>query len=149
MKEIADQIRLVVESAKMQLPAIEESAANLKPASDKWSKKEILGHLIDSAANNHQRFVRAVYNEADKFPTYKQNDWVRIQQYNDSSWKSLIELWTAYNYHLSDLIKRMPVSCKSSPCNIGKTEPVTLEFVVVDYLRHLKHHINKLIEKTI
>jgi len=147
MKEIAGQIRTVVENAKTKLLAIDQEAVNVKPAFDKWSKKEILGHLIDSAANNHQRFVRAVYNEADNFPTYKQNEWVRIQKYNDSSWKSLIELWAAYNNHLSDLLERIPVSSKSAPCNLGKSEPATLEFVAKDYLRHLNHHLNKIFEK--
>lgn len=148
MKEIADQIRLVVEKAKSQLLSLDQEVVNLKPAFDKWSKKEILGHLIDSAANNHQRFVRAVYNDAGNFPAYKQNEWVSIQHYNDSSWKGLIELWAAYNNHLSDLLERLPVSSKSSICNIGKTEPASLDFVVKDYLRHLNHHINKIIEKT-
>jgi len=145
MKEIAGEIRTVVENVKIKLLAIDQEAANVKPSFDKWSKKEILGHLIDSAANNHQRFVRAVNNEADNFPTYQQNDWVRIQQYNASSWKSLIELWAAYNKHLSDLLERIPGSSKSSPCNIGKPEPATLEFVAKDYLRHLNHHLNKII----
>jgi len=148
LKEIANQIRSAVENAKFHLMAMDQNEVNIKPAFDKWSKKEILGHLIDSAANNHQRFVRAVYNEADNFPTYKQNEWVRIQQYNDSSWKSLIELWAAYNNHLSDLLERIPGSSKLSPCNIGKSESVSLEFVVKDYLRHMNHHLNKIIEKT-
>jgi hypothetical protein len=147
LKEIANQIRSVVENAKIQLMAMDQNEVNIKPAVDKWSKKEILGHLIDSAANNHQRFVRAVYNEADKFPTYKQNEWVKIQQYNDSSWKSLIELWAAYNNHLSDLLEHIPGSSKLSPCNIGKSESASLEFVVKDYLRHMNHHLNKIIEK--
>jgi hypothetical protein len=147
MKKSAEEIRTVVENVKIKLLAIDQEEANVKPSFDKWSKKEILGHLIDSAANNHQRFVRAVYNEADNFPTYKQNEWVRIQKYNDSSWKSLIELWAAYNNHLSDLLERIPDSSKLSPCSIGKPEAVTLEFVVKDYLRHLNHHLNKIIEK--
>ena len=147
MKEIAQQIRTAVKDAKIQFLVIDQEIASIKPAPDKWSKKEILGHLIDSAANNPQRFVRAVYNEADNFPTYKQNEWVRIQQYNDSSWKSLIELWAAYNNHLSDLLERIPVSSKSAPCNLGKSEPASLEWVVKDYLRHMNHHINKIIEK--
>jgi hypothetical protein len=147
VKEIAQQIRTAVKDAKIQFLVIDQEIASIKPAPDKWSKKEILGHLIDSAANNPQRFVRAVYNEADNFPTYKQNEWVRIQQYNDSSWKSLIELWAAYNNHLSDLLERIPVSSKSAPCNLGKSEPASLEWVVKDYLRHMNHHINKIIEK--
>jgi len=147
VKEIAEQLRIVIKDAKKQLLSIDQNKADIKISSDQWSKKEILGHLIDSAANNHQRFVRAVYNEADTFPTYKQNEWVAIQQYNESSWKALIELWAAYNDHLSDLLERIPGSIKSNPCNIGKSEPASLEFVAKDYLRHLKHHIDKILQK--
>jgi hypothetical protein len=120
---------------------------SLRRRPDGWSKKEILGHLIDSAANNHQRFVRAAYNAAASFPTYDQNAWVRIQQYHASEWAGLVTLWSAFNRHLSDVIERIPEEAKSSPCNVGKEEPVTLEFVVRDYLRHLRHHVSQIVEQ--
>jgi len=120
---------------------------SLKKRSDKWSKKELLGHLIDSAANNHQRFVRAVYNAAASFPTYDQNTWVRIQKYDESTWETLVTLWSAYNRHLSDVIERIPTAAMSSPCNVGKEEPVTLEVVIRDYVRHLQHHVGQILEQ--
>jgi len=145
MKGIAQEIRTAVQDTAKVLPTLnrEEIAFKKSPAS--WSKKEILGHLIDSAANNHQRFVRAVYGAALDYPTYNQNEWVRIQRYYDSPWESLITLWSAYNLHLSDLIERIPEEAKLSPCNIGKKAPVTLEFIVRDYLRHLRHHIEQIL----
>ena len=112
---------------------------------DNWSKKEILGHLVDSAANNHHRFVRACHDAAANFPTYSQNDWVRIQKYNESDWGVLVELWSAYNRHLSHVVERIPQDARSSSCNIGRDHPVTLEFVVKDYLRHLRHHLNDIL----
>ncbi len=112
-----------------------------------WSRKQILGHLIDSAANNHQRFVRAAANAGHLFPPYNQNDWVRIQRYDESEWKDLVLLWSAYNRHLSHVISRMPQDALSSPCNIGKEQPVTVEFVIKDYLRHLRHHVEQLLDK--
>ncbi len=145
MKEISKQIRFVVASAENKLHRITDDEAGNKPNPGKWSKKEILGHLIDSAANNHQRFVRAVYNKADSFPLYNQDDWVRIQQYNNSSWELLIDFWSVYNRHLSDLIERIPEEAKSSLCNFAEPQPVALEFVITDYLRHLKHHVDQLI----
>jgi hypothetical protein len=117
----------------------------IKPAPNEWSKKEILGHLIDSAANNHQRFVRAVNQVAAQFPTYDQNEWVRIQRYNERSWPSLVALWSAYNNHLSHVIECIPEHAKSSPCNIGKTDPVPLDFVIKDYLRHLGQHLKDIL----
>ena len=145
MKEIAGEIRLLIDSATDTLAGMSREAVEAKPSSSEWSKKEILGHLIDSAANNHQRFVRAMYDAASDFPPYRQEEWVAVQQYQQSSWMALIELWGAYNRHLCDLIDRMPHDVESSPVNIGTAEPATLAFVVKDYLRHLRQHMQDLI----
>lgn len=147
MKNIAKEIRNLINKTAGPLADMNPQNVMLKETSNTWSKKEILGHLIDSAANNHQRFIRASCNSAADFPIYNQDEWVRIQWYNDSSWEELVELWFAYNRHLSDLIERIPNDAKSSPCNIGKEGPVTLEFVVKDYLRHLQHHLKNILEK--
>ncbi len=145
MKEMADEIRAIVANALGPLSSIAPGKTSVKENPDKWSKKEILGHLIDSAANNHQRFVRAGYNAAADFPPYSQNDWVRIQKYNESEWADLIAFWSAYNLHLCHIIDCLPEEARSSPCNIGKEEPVSLEFVIKDYLRHLRHHMEVLL----
>ena len=145
MKEITDAIRKIVNQARESLFHLRADQVSLKIDPDKWSKKEILGHLIDSAANNHQRFVRAGYNAAGAFPPYDQNEWVRIQHYQDTEWNDLVALWSAYNHHLCHIIECTPKKIFSSPCNIGKAEPVTLEFVIQDYLRHLKHHLNQIL----
>lgn len=145
MKEVAQELRSVVDQTLEALAKMSPDETTRKETPEKWSKKEILGHLIDSAANNHQRFVRACYNAAGEFPTYQQNEWVRVQRYNESSWQGLVELWSAYNRHLSDVIARIPDESRSSPCNIGKEKPVMLEFVVKDYLRHMRHHMNKIL----
>ena len=147
MKEIARKIRAVIDSVEPQLSRMNHDETGFKPAPREWSKKEILGHLIDSAANNHQRFVRAVNKAAEQFPTYDQSEWVRIQQYNETPWSSLITLWSAYNHHLSRVIECIPEDAISSPCNIGKEAPVPLDFVIKDYLRHLQHHLKDLLEE--
>lgn len=147
MKEIADEIRVIVADSTGTLSSMAADRVSFKAGPDKWSKKEILGHLIDSAANNHHRFVRGGYNAATDFPQYSQNDWVRIQKYNESEWMNLIALWSVYNLHLCDVIERLPGEAFSALCNIGKEEPVTLEFVIKDYLRHLRHHMEVILEK--
>ena len=145
MKEVALQIRSLILSVEPQLSRMNHDDMAFKPDPNEWSKKEILGHLIDSAANNHQRFVRAAYKVADRFPTYNLDEWVRIQRHNDAPWPSLVALWSAYNLHLSRVIECIPEDAESSPCNIGKKDPVTLEFVVRDYLRHLQHHLKDIL----
>ena len=147
MKDIAKQLRSIIETVEPQLSRMNDDDMSFKPALHEWSKKEILGHLIDSAANNHQRFVRAVNKVAAQFPTYDQDEWVRLQHYNEAPWSSLVTLWSAYNNHLSHVIDCIPADAESSPCNIGKENPVPLDFVIRDYLRHLRHHLTDILEK--
>jgi len=147
MKDIAQQIRSIIAAAEPRLSRMNNDGMGFKSTPHEWSKKEILGHLIDSATNNHQRFVRAVNNVAVQFPTYDQDEWVRIQQYNETPWSSLVALWSAYNNHLSRVIECIPRDAESSPCNIGKEEPVPLDYVIKDYLRHLRHHLEKILEE--
>jgi hypothetical protein len=145
MKDIAEKIREVVRTAQPVLMAVSPDSAGVKPAPGTWSKKEIIGHLIDSAANNHQRFVRAMAAEAASFPAYDQNAWVSLQRYNELPWRRLVEFWAAYNEHLAEVIVRVPKENLDNPCSIGKDAPVTLEFVIRDYLRHLRHHVGSVI----
>ena len=149
MKDIARQIRSLISKIEPQLSRMIHDDMGFKPDPHEWSKKEILGHLIDSAANNHQRFVRAVNKVTGDFPTYDQDEWIRIQRYNEMSWSFLVTLWSAYNNHLSHIIECIPGCAESSPCNIGKEEPVTLEFVVRDYLRHLQRHLKDILEEQV
>jgi hypothetical protein len=149
MKEIAQQLRFIITSVEPQLSRMNHDDIGFKPASNEWSKKEILGHLIDSAANNHQRFVRAVYKVAAQFPAYDQNEWVGIQRHNERPWPSLVALWSAYNHHLSHVIECIPEEAESSPCNIGVEDPVPLYFVIEDYLRHLRHHLKDILGEPI
>lgn len=145
MQDVGLELRSIVDRVSPLLAEMDPEQTAEKESPTKWSQREILGHLIDSAANNHQRFVRACYRAAGGFPTYRQEDWVRVQRYNESAWRELVELWSTYNRHLSDLIVRLPEAARSEPCNIGKDEPVALEFVIRDYLRHLRHHLNQIL----
>lgn len=145
MKDIAIEIKSITSQASKHLALMKPEQVSLKETPESWSIKEILGHLIDSAANNHQRFVRACYNAAGDFPPYSQTDWVRIQQYNELDWIALVDLWVAYNRHLANLLERIPKDALTSPCNIGKEAPVPLEYVVKDYLRHLHHHLDEIL----
>jgi hypothetical protein len=101
----------------------------------------VLGHLIDSALNNHQRFVRAQLSESLAFPGYEQESWVRVQAYQDGRWPELVALWTALNAHLAHVIGRIDEEALERPCKIGGGAPVTLRYLAEDYVRHLRHHL--------
>ena len=139
--DVVVELRAVAGSFSRELLAADPRAAARRPAPQTWSPKEVLGHLIDSAANNHQRFVRTQEAGALRLPGYEQNHWVRSQGYQEADWTHLVALWTHLNLHLADVIARIPADRYQVPCTIGESEPVTLEFVIVDYLGHITHHI--------
>ncbi len=145
MKTISEKIRETIAAAKPELLKMSPEIACKKANPDTWSKKESLGHLIDSASNNHQRFIRGAQNAARDFPTYNQNRWVEVQCYNEMDWFKLIDFFSQYNLHLCQVIDVLPQEALNNPCNIGKEKHVTLQFVIEDYLRHLRHHIEKIL----
>jgi hypothetical protein len=122
-----------------------EDDVTRKPAPNRWSKKEILGHLIDSAANNHQRFVRAQGTPRLELPTYEQEFWVATQAYATEPWPDLVNLWLLFNRHLLHVVKAMPASALSHELVIGGRPAVTLEALVADYLRHVDNHVAQLL----
>lgn len=110
-----------------------------------WSRKEILGHLIDSALNNHQRFVRASLDGSYDGPSYKQKEWVDIHGYQSIAWEVLVEHWRLQNELLSNVVERIPENHLEAMCRVGNDAPVTLEFLIEDYLNHLNHHVRQIV----
>ena len=144
MTQIADELIQIVQSAAERLRSISAAEAGHKATEAKWSKKEVIGHLIDSAANNHQRFVRAQQASELVSPAYDQEKWVSMQDYNSASWPDLKELWRLYNLHLAHVIRRIPAEKMQIKCTIGGKNPITLGSVMDQYLAHLKHHLDKI-----
>ena len=133
----------VVAAALPKLRAISEADASVKPAPEKWSKKEILGHLIDSAANNHQRFIRLQAAREVTLPGYEQDDWVRLNAYQQRPWADLISLWTAYNLHLAAVIQAMDDNALNHVWHHPNAD-YTLRFIAEDYVTHLEHHLRQI-----
>lgn len=133
----------VVANAVPRLQAISEDVASQKPSQDEWSKKEILGHLIDSAANNHQRFVRLQLQPEISLPGYEQDNWVRLNRYQQTAWTELITLWSAYNRHLATVIESLDNAALGHVWHSPGGD-VTLEFIATDYVVHMKHHLSEI-----
>jgi hypothetical protein len=142
--DVAGDLLSVVEAASESLRRIGDQEASLRSAPGQWSKKEILGHLVDSAVNNHQRFVRAQEVDQLSFPAYTQEHWVRSQGYAECLWLDLVDLWRLYNRHLAHVISRIPEEKLVVICVIGSEKPVSLGYLVEDYVTHLRHHVQEL-----
>jgi hypothetical protein len=136
--------RQILDAAEPQLSRFSDAEASLASANGHWSRKQVLGHLIDSAANNHHRFVRAQFESDLSMPNYAQEAWVATQHYQERKWSDLIALWRSYNQHLLHLMERLPDYRRLQPVRIGGAEPVTLEFLMADYVHHLRHHWEQL-----
>lgn len=136
----------------MEIP---ETQAEIRPSPNQWSAKEILGHLIDSAANNHRRFVEAQLKDELVFPGYDQERWVAVQQYQQASWFTLIALWKAYNLQLAHVIAAIPETTLKQPRpkhsldriamqKVSADTPVSLEYLIRDYFKHLLAHLDQI-----
>lgn len=139
-----EELLQTVEEASDRLSLLTDEEAAVKPAPGKWSRKEILGHLLDSASNNHQRFVRAQAAEEVALAPYAQNEWVEAQGYAERPWLELVEFWRLYNRHLAHLIARIPAAALGHRCRIGDKDPLTLPALYQSYVEHLLHHLGQL-----
>jgi DinB family protein len=141
MRSVSEKLTRTIEHHASLLQALTDDGA-AEPG--RWSKREVLGHLVDSASNNHQRFVRALLQDELIWPGYDQEGSVRVQRYGQYPWKALIEFWAGYNRLLAHIIGSIPDAKRSTICRIGDNPPMTLEELAIDYIRHLEHHLQQL-----
>lgn len=142
--DTANDLLQAVDAALSMLRSLPEGESERPRAPGKWSAKQVIGHLIDSASNNHQRFVRAQQESALIFPGYDQDHWVGCQDYAGRPWQDLTALWAAYNRHLAHVIARIPEHFADVRCTIGGGAPVTLAYLAQDYVVHLRHHLTQI-----
>ena len=155
-EQFLEDFRDTIVTAKARLSDMSETQSRQKSSPEDWSPVEVLGHLIDSAANNHQRFVRAQFTDDLVFSGYEQNQWVSSQKYSDESWPDVIQLWSAYNLHLLHVASVIPedvLTKARSPHTldqiafnlVDKNDEATLEYLIRDYVDHLRHHLNQIL----
>ena len=155
MKDVLEDFRRTIDEAAARLHALDEAEARTARGAGAWTPKEIVGHLIDSAANNHGRFVRAQFTDDLDFPGYEQEEWVRAQRYNEEPWPPLVELWKNYNLHLLHVMACAPEDALKRPRarhtldriasqKVDADQPATLEYLMRDYIEHLKSHLGQI-----
>jgi len=134
-------LRDLLQGVPGRLERLSKETVESRPTPSTWSPKEELGHLLDSAANNHQRIVRAQLEDSPAMPGYEQNRWVAVHAYQRRNWKELIELWQALNRQLLAAAEAVPDSAWSRTLTVAGSEPLTLQFVFEDYVAHMLHHL--------
>jgi hypothetical protein len=144
MESVANDLLSALKIAD-RLRQIDEKTAEVRSGPDKWSKKEILGHLIDSAANNHQRFVRLQITGRIDLPGYQQEDWGRLNGYQQRPWAEIIDLWRQYNTHLAEIIRNVDTKSLRNVWHMPDGKDVDLEFIMRDYVVHLRHHLEQIV----
>lgn len=153
--DLVTEFEEALRDAEPRLRALTEAKAGHKPHPNKWSPKEILGHLIDSACNNHRRFVVAQLEADLVFSGYKQEEWVSLQRYQEAEWAELVGLFMAYNQHLARIVSAIPREVlrrqrtrhnlhQIAWRTIPESKPTTLEYFIRDYVGHLKHHLEQI-----
>jgi hypothetical protein len=138
-----------IERELPNLRKLSDEQASLPRGPGKWSAKEELGHLIDSAANNHVRFVRGALEPEVQGPGYAQDDWVRLHGYGQMPWDAIVDLWFGYNRLLVRLVENVPEDRLNTICLIGANPSVTLQFLIEDYIFHMQHHIDQLLRREV
>lgn len=142
---VAEDLRAEIERTLPALRALDEAAAMRDRGPGKWVRKEILGHLIDSAANGHQRFVRAALAGRLDLLDYEQDGWVALQRYRQRPWRELVGLFEALNRHVAHAMEAVPANQLAATCTIGDDGPFTLEWLMQDYVSHLRHHLAQIV----
>ena len=149
---IAAELRTAVSDGLQWLREVPEVESRRRPRPGGWSPREIVGHLIDSASNNHGRFVRGALEESLVFAPYEQEAWVALQRYQEQEWGALLARWAAFNEQVAVSIESIPETTLTRPRaghnfdriawkTIAASESTTLEYFIRDYIGHLRHHL--------
>jgi hypothetical protein len=133
------------DAIRHSLLGVPEDAAGLPWREGGWTRRQVLGHMIDSAVNNHQRFVRAALDGSYTGPFYAQEGWVAAHGYDEMPWPTLLGWWQTYHEMLKAVVERIPADRLEAPCRVGSNEPVTLRFLIEDYIAHQQHHLAQIL----
>ena len=130
----------ILEAWRPRLAAVDETAAD-QVVGTRWTRKELLGHLLDSALNNYQRYIRLQQGDLEGFPGYEPDPWVDAGAYRQGEWGQLVSLWYLFNRQLALVIRGIPPAAEK---NRWVDKDVDLAFLVRDYLDHMNHHLGKM-----
>jgi len=150
MKNKAKELDELIEIFKKDFSDLNETVTSIRISDDKWTLKEIIGHLIDSASNNHQRIIRLQLSDAIEFPDYKNSDWLAIQKHQNMKFSELLSLFYYFNKLLVNIISDIDEKCLNNKWNVAWDENstfITLECLIIHYIKHLDGHLTHFKER--
>lgn len=142
--QLAQQFRTDLEAIHTALLALPSEPADTPWRAGGWTRKQIVGHLIDSAANNRQRFVRAATEGSFAGPNYAQEPWVAAHGYALQPWATLLRWWEVEHEILAAVVDQISAERFEASCAVGDDAPVSLRFLIEDYLHHQRWHLAQL-----
>jgi len=144
MTDLATQFQTDLEGIHAALLAAPAELADTPWREGGWTRKQIVGHLLDSATNNRQRFVRASTGGTYTGPQYEQDKWVAAHGYADRQWETLLHWWQVEHEILAAVVARILTDRLETQCTVGDDAPVTLRFLIEDYIQHQKWHLRQI-----
>jgi hypothetical protein len=150
MEQVVCELRQLIDEYTKNFNRMSEADFSVKPSLAKWSKKEVLGHLIDSAQNNHRRFICGQYETVPPKIVYDQDFWVSANGYQEIKKEDIILHWKLINERIADVLTNMPAENYWHECDTCKqvSELHKLDWLAADYVKHMKHHINQIIPQS-
>ena len=145
MNKIAQAFRSDLDEVHRALLSVPKDRVDTPWRQGGWTRKQILGHLLDSAANNRQRFVRASTEGSYRGPKYAQDEWVAAHGYADQPWTLLLNWWEAEHEILMAVVDRFPAHALDVQCVVGDDAPVSLRFLIEDYVAHQRWHLKQIL----
>jgi len=147
MKDTAAELREIVAAFFIKISGLPEETFSAKPSPARWSKKEVVGHLVDSAHNNLRRFICGQYESIPPHIIYDQDVWVHANQYQELPSGQVVLLWKILNEQICTVIEHVPDFALEKQVNTGRSEEDlhSIEWLAKDYVKHLKHHLNQVI----
>ena len=139
--ELAKKFRDSITAADANLQRVNDETSDTPIRKAGWTCKQVIGHLIDSSLNNHQRFVRGALDGRYEGPSYEQNEWIDLHGYASMPWGVLLSHWRRQNELLCQVVERIPEYRLAAKCRVGTNAPVTLQALIEDYLVHVNHHV--------
>jgi hypothetical protein len=144
--EAISRLENILNEVAPKLEKLSEEHVSIRRSPEKWSRKEVMGHLIDSAFNNHQRFVRMQIEKHQELLQYKQNEWVTLQNYQALEWGKVVGVWTNLNRHIIHVWKNLDREALANTGNFPDYGVQTLQFIIDDYVDHMEHHLKAVLK---